>query len=97
VAYATIKEPSQTGGTITVSAIQIKKAGESILTNGGTPPATNILTWSEYSNAELVIPNFDAPNEYAIYSAVPYAGPARGTGANGLTWIGYVPIVDVES
>ena len=97
MAYASIKEPSEAGGAATVSPIQIKKVGEAVLTNGGTPAATAILTWSEYSNTELVIPDIATADEYAVYTAVPYAGPARGTGANGLTWIGFVPKNDLVS
>ena len=100
VAYTAVKEPETVGGTATVSTVEIKKAGESVQTNGGAPAAGSIVTWSEYSNTELFIDPND-PSIFAIYSAVPYAGPARsGTGGgalpNGGTWIGYIPVADMK-
>jgi len=98
VAYTAVKEPETVGGTATVSSVEIKKAGESVQTNGGAQAAGNIIAWSEYSNTELYIDPND-PSIFAIYTAVPYAGPARSSGTaalpNGGTWIGYIPRADM--
>jgi hypothetical protein len=96
VAYTAVKEPETVGGTAQVSTVEIKKAGETAQTNGGTPAAGTIITWSEYSNTELYIDSSD-PSIFSIYTAVPYSGTARTAGgANGGTWIGYIPSTDMQ-
>ena len=98
VAYTAVEEPETVGGTARVSSVEIKKAGESVQTNGGARAAGSIIAWSEYSNTELYIDPTD-PSIFAIYTAVPYAGPARSSGTaalpSGGTWIGYIPRADM--